>query len=344
MSSYEERVRRALIKQHQLFFDYDKQTLKTEYAEYIDCPVCGSSRRSAFLEKDWFHFVRCADCSMVYTNPRLNESATYLFYNSEWTYAYNEEKFFADNDAGSVADEDTIADLRSIEGLIGNGNRGRLLEIGPGGRGTFLRSARARGFDVYGVELGEDNYATLHKTFGDKIFNKDLRDVQFDRGMFSVVYMRDVFEHVLDPKGLLREVNRIVEPDGIVCVSVPNIDGLIYRLVKQRHTVMFGFAHVNYWSPATLGAVFETTGFHAAKMEHKSLDMTITWLAEYLLGPGTFTSVSLKRDSFTRKALRRVILAGMARRPLQYVERALPKLADALGRGSVITAFGRKDQ
>lgn len=80
--------------------------------------------------------------------------------------------------------------------------------------------------------------------------------------------MTDVFEHIGDPKALLREVRRILKPDGIVFIKVPN--GLfnlfklkVQKLIGQPHMldIFDSYEHVVHYSSQTLKRLLEAEGF-----------------------------------------------------------------------------------
>jgi SAM-dependent methyltransferase len=279
---------------------------------------------------------------MVYLNPRLNELATHTFYNSEWTSIYDEQKFGLDE--GEITEDDrlNLNNLEVVERLVGN-KRGNLLEIGPGGRGTFLRFAKERGFTVYAVEINEDNVRGLKKILGDAVYDKELAEVGFESNKFDVVYMRDVFEHVLNPRPLLVEINRIMRNDGLLSIEVPNIEGAIYKLVRENHTVVFGFEHVNYWSPETVRRILNLTGFTVMDIIHRSPDFRIPNLATYFLGQLTFTSVRKRRVHLPNRLLISLIRRAVALQPVKFFDDMLPRFANSTKHGSVLNVIARKN-
>jgi SAM-dependent methyltransferase len=279
---------------------------------------------------------------MVYLNPRLNELATRTFYNSDWTSLYNESKFGLDEEKLTEDDRLNLKNLEVVERLVRN-KRGNLLEIGPGGRGTFLRAAKERGFRVHAVEINEDNVRSLKKILGNAVYDKELIEVGFESNTFDIVYMRDVFEHVLNPRPLLVEINRIMRSDGILSIEVPNIEGAIYKLVRENHTVVFGFEHVNYWSPETLRRILYLTGFTVVDMRHRSGDFRIPNLATYSLGQLTFTSVRRRKVGLPNRLFIGLIRRAVALRTGKFFDDMLPRLANSTKRGSVLNAIARKD-
>ena len=341
MSNYHGRLTDALRVQHAALFDYSSGEMKASVAERIGCPVCDATGGTVYFVKDMFRFERCRNCSMVFLNPRLNVRATYDFYNSEWTRIYNESKFA---DGAVTSDSDAAINSANIAILARAGSKvggEKLLEIGFGA-GHFLRTASRAGYEVHGIDVDTSNYERLSREFPGKILNCDVHDANYPAGMFDVTYMRDVFEHVPNPKPLLRELNRTTREGGLVFIEVPNIDGLIYKAVAQRHVVVFGFAHLNYWTPDTVRRVLELTGFEVVETVHESLDFSFADIAHYYLDP-VFTSLEPVPASrivlFAMKVMRRLLAISWIGR---LDRRVMPRIADALKRGSVVRVVARK--
>jgi hypothetical protein len=151
-----------------------------------------------------------------------------------------------------------------------------------------------------------------------------------------------VFEHVPKPKDMLRELNRIAKPGALLYIEVPNIEGLIYKLVKERHVCVFGFEHLNYWSPATLAKVLDLTGFVVRKTAFASLDFTVGDVLRHYFQPSHTTLYPSKVSKVPELALRAVDFAFRST-PLRQLDRYFtPKVADRLERGSVVKVLAEK--
>lgn len=343
MDDYSARLHAALLDLHQRCFDYQKQEIRVEVAEYLVCPVCGSNNHTLVMSKDFFKFNRCNECTMVFLNPRLNVEATYAFYNSPWTAIYNEQKFVGVSEATA---RDNDINRRNIELLrshleVTPDAPATLLEIGFGS-GYFLRTARDSGFDVYGIDVDTSNVARLEPALGARVRNCDLFDAGFETGKFDIVYMRDVFEHVPNPATMLAEIARISKDGALIYIEVPNIEGLIYKAVGARHVCIFGFAHLNYWAPASLSRILDQAGFDLAEMTYESLDCTATEIVRYYRSP-SFTSVQSTRVGKGMWLLLTAIYAFLRLPPIAFLDRTLmPRLANAIGRGSVLKVVARK--
>ncbi len=110
--------------------------------------------------------------------------------------------------------------------LINSYSPGRnLLDIGCG-TGDFLAAARRSGWKASGTEPGEFARALA--------LGKDL-DVRTDSNVFppasfDVITLWHVLEHVPDPDRQIREILRLLKPDGIAVIAVPN-----FRSADARH-------------------------------------------------------------------------------------------------------------
>ena len=172
---------------------------------------------------------------------------------------------------------------------------------------------------------------------------KDLTEVGFASNAFDIVYMRDVFEHVLNPRSLLIEINRILRKDGTLCIIVPNIEGAIYKLVRKNHVVVFGFAHVNYWSPKTLRRILDQTGFRVLDINHRTDDFRVSQLAAHFLGQLPFTSVRRRKIGLANRLFLSGISVVTRRTFIKHMDDLLPRLANLRKRGSVLRIIAKKE-
>jgi SAM-dependent methyltransferase len=100
----------------------------------------------------------------------------------------------------------------------------RLLDAGCGG-GEYVRALVARGADTYGIECTEDKLEcarSLPASLARRISCGDIQRTEFDSGRFDAVLLNEVLEHVPDDTAALREMHRLLRPDGSLVVFSPN--------------------------------------------------------------------------------------------------------------------------
>jgi 2-polyprenyl-3-methyl-5-hydroxy-6-metoxy-1,4-benzoquinol methylase len=341
LETWKDRFRNALKKEHAKYFDYKTNKLNEQFAQYVVCPVCNSDKFVPYFKKDLFEYVRCSQCSMVFMNPRLNNTATYGFYNSEANEIYNEAKFYQEG----ATDKDDAINYLNLKLIIEYraGERGNLLEIGSA-RGFFLQVAKEYGYNVYGVELNRINWQYSRDQVAETIYNVDLLNANFPDDMFDVIYMRDVIEHLPNPQAILQECFRIAKPGSTLFIETHNIDSLINKLVREKHTVIFGFEHINHWSPKTLENLLNSTGFKIKKVKFSSRDFTLSSILQYLFFP-SFTTIFPPKENRYLRILVRLVLFILRLPGIRHLDNCFgPHIANWLKLGSVMKVFAEKSR
>lgn len=110
---------------------------------------------------------------------------------------------------------------------------GRFLDIGCA-TGMLLDYMRAKGWNVSGVDICRESAEYGIAKRGLDIYIGSLHEARFDDSFFSIVHFSHLIEHVTDPRGLLEEVYRILEPGGYAIVTTPNIGGFQARLFGKE--------------------------------------------------------------------------------------------------------------
>jgi SAM-dependent methyltransferase len=159
--------------------------------------------------------------------------------------------------------------LHALGEARGGASGGKLLEIGCG-EGWFLKAALAAGHDARGLEFSD---------FGLKRFNPDLADrVTFGdafegldrliaaKDRVDVCVMEHVLEHVADPQALLARLPAILEPRGVVAITVPNDFSAVQLRAKALGHIDRDFwvappQHLNYFNADTLPRLLARMGF-----------------------------------------------------------------------------------
>ncbi len=236
--------------------------------EYRNCPYCGKDDFKVVLESNMNaadhqqkvdtvymipggkrgRHVRCRNCRFVYVNPIERTS------DIEHSYC---QRSSAD---ATVVQDSRLSVARSQIALVNRYEPGRsLLDIGCG-EGFFLSMAARAGYTVKGVDLSSDAAEYARETFGVDVEAKPLEELQFPENCFDVVTLWQVLEHVPYPLGLLKEVHRILRPEGLLVVSTPNFDGAPARVMGTRWWDITRL-HINHFTCTTLTAILQKAGF-----------------------------------------------------------------------------------
>jgi len=220
--------------------------------------VCGSAEAVPLPLQEINPVVRCRRCGFVYCNPVPREQDLITYYDEsyddwnhwEQTFRHDRQYVFA----------------RGLSRLRRFKREGRLLDVGCS-FGIFLESARAAGFECYGVEVAEPAARFARERLGLNVFHGTLHQASYPSAFFDIVTLWDVLEHVPDPREMLQEVRRILKSGGLVVVRVPNVNFHLWRariaavVCPQKNPGLDTGNHLNHFSPHTLSSLLLSEGF-----------------------------------------------------------------------------------
>ncbi|MCJ7580984.1 MAG: class I SAM-dependent methyltransferase [Candidatus Aminicenantes bacterium] len=233
--------------------------------EYVVCNLCGQNRTQIIQKaEEPYQVVKCLHCGLVYTNPQpaLNTIGAHYqeTYYRDWIDKQMDRRIRMWKKR-----------LKDVQKLKPSGN---ILDVGCG-IGTFLNLARESGYDVQGTEISEFGSKYVQEKLGIDVFQGDVKDVRFPTHYFDIVTLWHTLEHVPDPSSLLKEINRILKPDGLLVIAVPNVHNFItkilYFLARRRKLKLFSISakewHFTHFSSRTLSAMLKKTEFEITKTE-----------------------------------------------------------------------------
>ena len=186
---------------------------------------------------------------------------------------------------------------------------GKLLELGCG-LGHLLGLLQDD-FECVGIDIAAYSIEQLKRNApratGIVMSADDLSP--FDDGEFSVVVGLHLVEHLPDPAGTIRQVNRILQPGGLFLFATPN-PGYGLRRFKDARTDAIGKdpTHINVQPPEQWRAWCEKSGFAILKHLGDGLwdvpyfPVIPKWVQFGLLGTPALVQV-LTRTTFTPLAM-----------------------------------------
>lgn len=230
--------------------------------------------------------------------------------------------------------EKGVAFLLSIvmaKGAIPYRGQGKILDIGCGA-GSYLYRLKQWGWDVYGVEPSGTGAARA-QSLGLNIHHGRLQDARFPETFFDLVRLHHVLEHLVDPMGTMREIRRILKPDGLVYITVPNTRSLNFWLFGKDWYGLDTPRHVISYCPEALRVLCSEAGFRIAALRCQSGPFNFVRSVPYLME---------EKDGIGVRWLRKVNWARnkLVRRTLK----PLFVLVDLLGVGDTIAVTLQRDK
>ena len=278
-----------------------------------DCPLCASSRLRYAFSHEGYRLVRCADCTLLFTNPQPSDTELAAIYSADYFLG-------AESEAGRASTREMKRAtarqyLSEIHRYAGEA-RGRLLEIGCGD-GDFLVEAEAAGYQVTGVEYApaacEQARARLQRG---EIICGELEKARLADAQFDLCVLSDVIEHVRDPIAFLREIHRLLKPGGGIFIATPSLASWSAKLL-HKNWMEFKPEHLTYFDPQTLETALFRTGYHQVIVRPGWKVLTFDYVAKHFerfpvpVVTPLIRLVSGLLPEGMRKKSRRVVASGM---------------------------------
>jgi 2-polyprenyl-3-methyl-5-hydroxy-6-metoxy-1,4-benzoquinol methylase len=270
---------------------------EAQQLENKPCGVCGSSQSTHLFEaRDYIYgnagswpVAQCANCGVVFMNPRIPPAAIGPFYPK--TYYTN---------SGETRVNDSFRDrlkyylirrcygyppvgqtsiliriigtlLRPLASRMGTFQHnirhvpgGRVLDVGCG-NGWCLDTYKRLGWQTYGTEMGPDS-AKLAQEAGHNVFLGELKDARYPDNSFDVLTLWDALEHIHNPAETIAELNRVCRPGGWIYIYVPNYGSGYARRFRDRWFMFTAPLHYYHYTAESLTLLLNKEGFNQVEM------------------------------------------------------------------------------
>ena len=219
--------------------------------ESVKCAICSSDKSVLFHNKDSFNIVKCVNCELVYVSPRLTFEELEEFYATSY-YEYVDSY-----------DHDLRRRKGAIKWIRKYKSSGKLLDIGCS-VGSMLEAAK-KYFDPLGIDVAEWSLEEARKR-NLNVLNGTLDDLKFEKETFDVITFTEVIEHIHDPVSFLKEVNRVLKPEGVIYITTGNIDGFRARRDGNKWYYLTPQYHIYFFSPKTIRKILKQSGFEVLEI------------------------------------------------------------------------------
>lgn len=256
------------------------------------------------LEKKGYKVIDCESCGFKHLDPVPSKEATDDFYKHEY---YQKEKPPLLNIDKEKKEQSWMRlayeDARSIfEDNMQNSEK-RILDVGCG-NGLFVQYMKDNGWEAMGIE---PSIEAGKRTTNNIILNKSLEEFIDDKwlGYFDVLNLKEVLEHVADPKAVLRDCKKLLKKSGLVCIEVPNDFNRLQLQIQGEGTAPWWVAipdHVNYFDFESMGRLLRNEGFEIIKKTTNfPMELFVLMGDRYIDDPGIGAKCHQKRMNMEMK-------------------------------------------
>lgn len=197
---------------------------------------------------------QCASCAHVFTEGYYSDEACKLIYSKT-----NEQQ-----QVGFDIELQRVTSSRIVEKILPHVSAGSWLDVGFG-NGSLLFTAQEYGFIPIGLDLRIDNVTQI-SSLGVEAHCEDISNVSL-ASRCSVISMADVLEHVPYPQKMLQAAHRLLADDGVLFVSMPNMDNIVWKAMDQQNANPYWgeIEHYHNFSRDQLYSLLRQQGFEPVR-------------------------------------------------------------------------------
>jgi SAM-dependent methyltransferase len=248
----------------------------------VSCPVCKADSFHALLKTDTMQVQVCDNCGVALQNPQPSDD--------ELADIYGPDYFIGAAGNGALASQfETVKretarlqidEIGAYLDKVGqSARRPRLIEIGCG-HGYFLLEARAKGFEIEGLDYSADAAARANRNLGQNVVRSGTIDqMELESDSYDVCVIADVIEHIRDPASLVKEIFRVLKKGGAIFLATPSLDSWSSR-VLGRSWMEFKREHLFYFNRDTIKKLVFDAGFRNIQISSGKKVLT----PEYIIG------------------------------------------------------------
>lgn len=219
------------------------------------CPICASKANYKF-SKGGYHLYRCVSCDFGHLNPAPTLEEVNDFYNSE-NYYQSKEKGYANYDELEEGLKSTYSQL--VKGLhkeyAFDIKDKKVLDVGCA-YGYFLDVAKELGAsELTGTDLSKDS-AVKMKEKGYVFYHGPFENIDLGSNTYDLIFMGDVFEHLMDPFAVLEKIKKVLNPGGLVLITTVDFASVFVKWSGVNWRLFTPPEHIQYWSPKSIKTLF----------------------------------------------------------------------------------------
>jgi spore coat polysaccharide biosynthesis predicted glycosyltransferase SpsG/SAM-dependent methyltransferase len=230
-------------------------------AERKDC-LFAHKRYKALRRSEDCTIMQCRRCSDLFLYELKKKGPVYDdpdYFLAEYKRKYGKSYI---NDRENIV-KLGIGRINAIEDI--KDDKGRLLDVGCA-LGFFLDLARSRGWGVEGIEISEYAARWAREHLALDVINADFLDAEIPPASFDVVCFFFTAEHFKNIEDVIEKVYVILKKGGLVCMALPNLSGVSFRLNRQLYLDQRPRDHYFDTNVRNIKKFLESYGFRRARV------------------------------------------------------------------------------
>lgn len=165
---------------------------------------------------------------------------------------------------------------KRVQDILRHKKKGKALDVGAS-LGYFVDELSFAGFSAEGLEPSADAIK-LARSRGLRMHKGYLGTKKLPSNSYDVIVLNHTLEHIKDPIQAIKDIYKLLRPNGIVCIESPNFASIEAMISQSRWRYLYPTEHYSQFTPQSLktlliqnGFTVESTRTYAAGFDFASL-------------------------------------------------------------------------
>lgn len=202
------------------------------------------------------------ETELLVTNPQPTESEINKYYESE---EYNSHSEKSNSLFDKIYEFVRVINIKNKYSIIEKNidTKGNILDIGCG-TGDFLEFCKSKKWNIHGIEPNKKAREISEKKINIDI-NPNTSIKKLPDESFDVITMWHVLEHRYDIIDTIKNLKRIIKPNGIIIIALPNYKSFDAKYYKRYWAAYDVPRHLFHFSRKTIDYIFQKNNLFLKK-------------------------------------------------------------------------------
>jgi SAM-dependent methyltransferase len=256
-----------------------------------NCPICNASSIASFIKttaqmhssKELFNFDQCANCQLVFLNPRLNLDNLKDYYTSHYLPYRGSEAWgkYSKLVEGSQKKVD-LKRVNRVKEMCSVSPKSLILDVGCGNP-SFLKACQQElNCKTLGIDFSDEGWkeqSTLFKGLDLQV--AEIKDLSLNLKP-DIITMWHYLEHDYTPLENLTYLKSIAKPSTTLIIEIPNFDSVSRKKYDENWAGWHTPRHTSLFSPNNVELLLDKSGWNVSQLlTYGTLDpYLLFWMSE----------------------------------------------------------------
>ena len=256
-----------------------------------NCPICNASSIASFIKttaqmhssKELFNFDQCANCQLVFLNPRVNLDNLKDYYTSHYLPYRGSEAWgkYSKLVEGSQKKVD-LKRVNRVKEMCSVSPKSLILDVGCGNP-SFLKACQQElNCKTLGIDFSDEGWkeqSTLFKGLDLQV--AEIKDLSLNLKP-DIITMWHYLEHDYTPLENLTYLKSIAKPSTTLIIEIPNFDSVSRKKYDENWAGWHTPRHTSLFSPNNVELLLDKSGWNVSQvLTYGTLDpYLLFWMSE----------------------------------------------------------------